>query len=531
MQLVTSQDMRRIEEAAAAAGLSYERMMQNAGTAVAHAADDWMGGNPGVIVVLCGPGNNGGDGLVAAGRLAELGHAVRVLAWRRPESDPLIEAVERPEIGIVRGDGQDSLAQLDSWLDGADLIIDALLGTGVSRPIEGPLARILDLAKQALSGRDGPAVIAVDLPSGMDADDGSVDRHCLAADLTVTFGFPKVGHFSWPGAAFCGHVILDGIGIPPELAARSTTRLRVATARQVVRALPDPPLDAHKGDFGRARLWAGSTAYPGAALLAAEATARAGCGLVELVTDVSLGLALAGHLREAIWRQLPDPLDDLEAAGQALLEDLDAVDALLVGPGLGRAPALGRLLEGLLDAAADRGDQGPPWVVDADGLNLLSTLEGGARRLPPGSVLTPHPGEMARLIGSDPESVNADRLGAARRAARDWGQVVVLKGALTVIAQADGQAIIAPFANPALATAGTGDILAGLITGLLAQGSTAADAALIATWIHGSAGLLAAHDLGVRGSLAGDILARLPEAISGLEARWDLDERELTRYP
>ena len=530
MQLVSSRDMRAIEAAADAGGLSYARMMQNAGTAVARAADDWMDGNPGVIVVLCGPGNNGGDGLVAALRLADLGHAVRVLAFKRPASDPLRrQAAERPEIGVIDGIARDALAQLDAWLDGADLMVDALLGSGVSRPIAGQLARILDLAAEAAMGPDGPAVIAVDLPSGLDPDSGAVDPLCLAADLTVTFGFPKIGQFSWPGAAFVGQLVIDDIGIAADLAELAETDLRVVTVESVAESLLEPSLDAHKGSFGRALVWAGATRYPGAAALAAEAAARAGCGLVQVALPSASIPGVVVRVPEAIWLPLPEATalaadaDCVASTALALLAAAAEAQAVLIGPGLSTDPGLAELLTALL-AELGRALGAPiPWVVDADGLNLLAAMPDWPERLPERSVLTPHPGEMARLLGCGIDAVNADRVAVAREAAVRWGHVVVLKGALTVVAPPQGAVAIVPFANPALATAGTGDVLAGTIVGLLAQGLSPEAAALSGAWIHGRAGEMAAEDLGIRGTLARDVVARLPEVLQGLEEGWELE--------
>ena len=528
MQLVSSRDMRAIEAAADAGGLSYARMMQNAGAAVARAADDWMDGNPGVIVVLCGPGNNGGDGLVAALRLAELGHAVRVLAYKRPAADPLRRAAaERPEIGVIDGSARDALAQLDAWLDGADLLVDALLGSGVSRPITGQLARILTLAAEAVMGPDGPAVIAVDLPSGLDPDSGAVDPLCLAADLTVTFGFAKIGHFGWPGAAFVGQLVVDDIGIAADLAERSETDLRVVTVESVAESLLEPPLDAHKGSFGRSLVWAGATRYPGAAALASEAAARAGCGLVQVALPGASIPGVATRVPEAIWLPLPEATalaDDaacVASAARALQRAAAEAQAVVFGPGLSTEPGLAALLDALLTALAEQPPTPTRWVVDADGLNLLAGMPDWPGRLPARSVLTPHPGEMARLLGCGIDAVNADRVAVAREAAARWGHVVVLKGALTVVAQPEGGVAIVPFANPALATAGTGDVLAGTIVGLLAQGLPPEEAARSGAWIHGRAGEMAAEDLGIRGTLARDVLARLPEVLQGLEEGWE----------
>jgi NAD(P)H-hydrate epimerase len=526
MRLVSSRDMRAIEAAANADGLSYAPMMDLAGTAVAHAADDWMVGKPGVIVILCGPGNNGGDGLIAASRLAELGHAIRVLTWKRAEDDPLVlAAVDHPEIGLVDGSERGALAMLAAWLEGADILLDALLGTGVSRPIRGRLAEILAVAMEAAEDPDGPAILAVDLPSGLNADSGAVDPLTLPADLTVTFGFAKAGQFTWPGAGFVGELILDDIGIPQELGQLSQFNLHAASAEAVAALLPELPLDAHKGMRGRVLLLAGSPSYPGAAALAAESAYRAGCGLVTLIGSPSLREALAARIPEVTWLALAE-FHDLPSGSWPLAEAMAEIEkawpaggVVLAGPGLGQGPGSRDLLDALLLRALSADAR---LVIDADGLNLLAQRSDWPGLLPALSILTPHPGEMARLTGKSKEAVQADRLRVACEAAAIWGHVVVLKGALTVVAHPDGRAVIVPFANPGLATAGTGDVLAGLIAGLLAQGMDALDAAVVGAWVHGRAGEMAAEDLGSRSVLARDLLYRLAEVLQSLEEGWEL---------
>lgn len=565
MRLVTSSEMRQIEAAADAAGLSYARMMRNAGHSVAgtvgellESADD--GGSTSAalsnVVILVGPGNNGGDGLVAAAELAEAGFEVRVLLWqRRAEGDPMIAAVAAlPGLPMVRAESPDGVVQLEAWLAETDVVVDALLGTGASRPIEGLLAEVLNAVASAAAAPDGPVIVAVDLPTGMHADDGSVDPHTVPADVTVTFGFPKVGQLRFPGAATVGELVVDGIGIPEALgwegdSSWDDSHLAMSTAAEVAACLPARPLDAHKGSFGRALVIAGSVHYTGAAYLAAAAAYRSGTGLVTLALPASLQPIIASLLPEATFLPLAE---DQGVLASAAADEVRAVwadyDAVLLGPGLTTRPSAAAFVAELLGRAdrsghPDRhgqpdptgqsenhgqpgaGDPGFPrrLVVDADGLNLVAGLGGISRHaegpagLPPGSVLTPHPGEMARLTGRSAAEINADREVVAREAAATWGQIVVLKGAFTVIAAPDGRVVINPFASPTLATAGTGDILAGLITGLLAQGMEPFEAAVAAAHVHGLAGRLAEEAIGRRGALAGDVLGRVAEAFRGVE--------------
>ncbi len=569
MRLVTSQEMRQLEAAADAAGLSYAEMVRNAGAGVARtvAALIEAEGTAGrAIVVLVGPGNNGGDGLVAATALAAAGHDVRVLGWRRATADdPLVAALAaQPQVPIMAAESPDGLAMLRAWLVEAGVVVDALLGTGTSRPIEGVLAEILDAVGMVAGGSGGPLVVAVDVPTGLHADDGAVDPHTVPSAITVTFGFPKVGQLRFPGAEVVGELVIEGIGIPEALGAEAgpgwweapgadvlepaaerappLPPLAISTAAEVAACLPARPLSAHKGSFGRALVVAGSANYTGAAYLAAAAACRAGTGLVTLALPASLQPIIAGLLPEATYLPLPEEQGCVspEAAGEvrAIWADYDAV---LLGPGLTTRAGAAGFVRRLLDAsglapsmslpgrptssqgqpvAGNRGTTTPRpqrLVVDADGLNLIAGLAGGPAALPPACVLTPHPGEMGRLTGRSAAEINADRVGVARAAAGDWGQIVVLKGAFSVIAAPDGRVVVNPFASPALATAGTGDILSGLIAGLLAQGMAPFEAAACGAHVHGLAGELAGAAIGGRGTLAGDVLARLAEAFREID--------------
>ena len=366
---------------------------------------------------------------------------------------------------------------------------------------------------EAQAHRRALRTLALDVPTGIDADTGEADANTLEADATVTFGHPKHGHFRFPAAGRTGRLIVADIGTPEELAADIAEE--VVTTAWAQSHLPRRPLDAHKGSFGRVLALAGSRSYVGAAQLACLGAARSGAGYITLAVTPAVQSLVAARLTESTFLLLPedgDGVSDPEAAG-VLREVMPACDALLVGCGLGQQETTRRLLDRLLLSPEPL----PlPTVIDADALNFLASADGWWERLQADAVLTPHPGEMARLMSCSIGDIEADRIGTARRAAAAWGVTTLLKGAFTVAAAPDGSVRVLPFANPALATAGTGDVLAGCISGLLAQGLGTFDAATLGAFLHAAAGELAAEAVGEAGVVAGDLPPLLPRAIRGL---------------
>ncbi len=518
MKLVTSEQMRRLEALSAEAGVSSETLMENAGLAVAQ--EVWMALGTledRRVLVLVGPGNNGGDGLVAARHLHDWGTQVRCYLLRgRGEDDANLRQVVERGIEVVVSEEDPGLSALEAALAEADGVVDALLGTGAARPITGTLAAVLDKLSRARSRRPAPVIVAVDLPTGVSADTGAVDAAAVPADVTVALGFSKVGLHTLPGADYAGRVQVVDIGLPAGLG--DGLPFELMTASGVRALLPPRPAGANKGTFGRVMVVAGSRNYVGAARLAVEGAARVGAGLVTLACPESLQPLVAARLTEATYLPLPeeDGAIGRDAVAPLLRSAFGGYQALLVGCGLGQNPSTQAFLRSLLFSLPEE----PPFalVIDADGLNALARTPRWWCLLRSPAVLTPHPGEMSRLARQSIVDIQADRLQAAVSAASQWGKVVVLKGAHTVVASPDGRATLSPFANPALASAGTGDVLAGAIAGLAAQGLTLYDAALCGVYLHGAAANDLRSELGDAGLLAGDLLPQLPRTMRALEA-------------
>lgn len=516
MKIVTADQMRQIEQECVRNGISLDTLMENAGKAVAEAIRRM---HPSInnqnILVLAGPGNNGGDGLVAARHLHDRGAEVNVyLCGARPPEDPNIRRLLDRKTTVVEVSQDRDLAQLDKLLASANDVIDAIFGTGKLRPLTGVSHDVLERLNSAKQKKPSLHIIAVDLPSGLNADTGIVDNVTPYADDTITLGFPKAGLFLFPGAERVGRLSIADIGIPANLADGINTGL--ITRDWAKSVLPHRPIDANKGTFGRVLVVAGSVNYVGAAYLACSGAVRVGAGLVTLATPASLQPVLASRLTEVIYLPLPDyQLGIISAQAVAAVQgQLEYYDVALVGCGLGQSEPAAVFLRGVL-LQPDK--LLPPLVLDADALNILSDVPEWWRKLPPDVIVTPHPGEMSRLARLAVDEVQSDRVGITRRLAAEWHKTVVLKGAYTVIAAADGRVMISPYANPGLASAGTGDILAGVIAGLVAQGVSLFDAAALGVFLHGQAGELVKAKLGDMGMTASDLLPVLPVVIKQLK--------------
>ncbi|MFC1917528.1 NAD(P)H-hydrate dehydratase [Chloroflexota bacterium] len=516
MKILTAAEIRRIDQECIRAGTPELVLMENAGKAVADETGKILQRlDRQVVLVLVGPGNNGGDGLVAARYLQEHGAKVNVyLCSARPDSDPNLKLVQEMNITCVEVAQDKDLTKFDELLQSATCVIDALLGTGKLRSVQGIFQEVLNRVSARKEQQPELRVMAVDLPSGLDADNGQIDPACLYADNTITLAFPKLGLVCFPGAARVGKLTVVDIGIPSSLAADINTEL--ITREWAKTALPTRPLDANKGTFGRVLVVAGSRNYIGAAYLAVSGALRVGAGLVTLATPASLQSALATKLTEAIYLPLPEAEPGFLSpqAADIISEQGEQYDVWLIGCGMGQGGAESKFMQKLMTAKKQAF-----LVIDADGLNSLNAIPRWWQKIGDDAILTPHPGELSRLCGLSVAEIQADRLGIARGLAQEWHKTLVLKGAYTIVAAPDGRCRINPAANPGMASGGTGDVLAGVIAGLVAQGLSRFDAASLGVYLHSEAGEMVKTMLGDAGMLASDLLPALPLAIRELKQK------------
>ncbi|MFH1502277.1 MAG: NAD(P)H-hydrate dehydratase [Candidatus Eisenbacteria bacterium] len=513
MKLVTRETMRAIDRHCIdVLGIPGLKLMENAGSGTVQFLEREAGPlSEKRVAVVCGKGNNGGDGFVIARELRARGADVRVFlvgTCDDVEGDARVnlDRLGRGEVAELT-DAHDA-ERLAEDLGVCDVVVDALFGTGFQGEPRGPSAVVI--GQMRLSRRP---VLAVDVPSGLDATTGVAAGECVRAHWTCTMGFPKRGLFVHPGRTFVGRIHVVDIGVPPEAVEAVGVRDNVLTTLDAAAMLPARPADGHKGTFGRVLVVAGSVGYSGAAALASSAALRSGAGLVCLACPSSLNDVLEAKLTEVITAPLPETAErsiSMDALPR-VLELLATADALAIGPGVSRHPDTARLVREIV------GSVDVPCVVDADGLNALSIDDVAGRSGGAPFVLTPHPGEMARLLRCGVADVQEHRQEVVRDAASRAGATVLLKGAATVSADPSGELYLNPTGNSGLASAGTGDVLTGMVAALLARRLGALPSAALAAFAHGLAGDLTAERFGTTGMVAGDVLAHVPESFRAIE--------------
>jgi len=528
LKVVTAAQMTALEQESERQGTSTDTLMEKAGLAVAEYARQRLGSVAGLrAVILVGPGNNGADGLVVARHLQRWGAEVTAcLLTSRPDVDAKLEMAREYGVSILKLSESPDLDSLNQLLGRSQLVIDAILGTGRSRPLQGVVREaLLRTAAVRVQGQ-APLLLALDLPTGLDADKGSVDDATPIMDATLALGFPKAGLLAFPGAERVGELVTLDIGMPDGMG-QDGVSLELLTPDWVGSKLPPRSLDSHKGTYGHLLVVAGSRNYVGAACLVARAAHRSGVGLVTLATPESVYPIVASQLTETVHLPLPEDGEGRvhPDAAQVIGEVLTRYDAVAVGSGLGQSENVSNFVESLLLAGHS---PGLPVLVDADGLNSLSQLREWWRRQSGPMVLTPHPGEMATLTGLSTAEVQRDRVAVAREWAARWQTVTVLKGAFTAVAEPvsapadgderDGMVRLSPFANPGLASGGTGDVLTGVIGSLMAQGMDPFDAASCGVYLHGRAAEMITKRQGPTGLLASEVAEALPLAFKELRA-------------
>lgn len=514
MKVATAAQMREIDRIAINDyGIPGTVLMENAGVAVVRHLESIMEVlSDRKFCVFAGKGNNGGDGYVIARHLANQGAKVKVFLLGEKtavcgDARINLDIIDKMNIDIIEIISERDWDKIRVAATFADCLVDALLGTGFRGEVGGDMARVIDSINAA-----GKLVVAVDIPSGVEADTGRVCGKAVRAAYTVTFCLPKPGLFIYPGAHYAGELMVADIGIPTAIVTGQQIKQNILMAGAIRAILPQRSPDSHKGMNGRLAVVAGSQGLSGAAAMTAEAALRTGAGLITLATPASIQNVVAVKLTEVMTKALAET-----ATGGISREALDEItglaannDVLAIGPGLGRHEATVAAVRAVITTVEC------PLVIDADALYALAGYTERLTDCAALPILTPHPGEMGLLTGLSAQAVNADRVTVARQAAGKWGSIVVLKGAHTVVAFPDGEVYINTTGNAGMATGGTGDALTGIIAALIAQGLSSHDAAVAGVYIHGLAGDIAA-EAGMVGMAATDLIKAVPAALYGIK--------------
>lgn len=510
MILVTAAQMQAMDRRTIESfGIPGRVLMENAGRGATRCfLQQLYSRGPGRVGVLAGRGNNGGDGFVIARYLAQRGVDVTVFLLSEKlrvqgDAEANLALLEPLAVPVIEMPDPETFAQHQGRMRHMVYWIDALLGTGLADDVKGYFRQVLEFVADLQR-----PVLAVDVPSGLNADTGRPCGICLQADVTVTFGCPKIGQLIYPGAVLCGRLELIDIGIPPMISRDVNPVVELVSGEEVARLLPRRSPDAHKGQTGHTLVVAGSKGKTGAAAMTAMSAMRMGAGLVTLAVGHSLNAVLEPMVVEVMTLPLPDKNDEvvMPDAVDLILQNAQGKQTIALGPGLGGGEAAARMVAALVEGS------GLPMVIDADGLNHLVDRTDLLKHRSAPTIITPHPGEMARLCEVSTTVIQQDRIGWARRLAGQLGIIVVLKGARTVVAEPDGRVWLNPTGNSGMAGGGMGDVLTGAVAGLLAQGCGPAEAARAAVYCHGLAADILAEEA-PRGYLATEIMDMLPTAV------------------
>jgi len=520
MQVLTRNQMQRVDEETINRFCPGIELMERAGKQVASEIVSLFGTGPAKATIFVGPGNNGGDALVVARLLGETGYDCSVHLLKSPESFT-VDAMKNYQRFSDLAKQRKNLREFDSahptWpkaverdLENATLIVDGLFGTGLTGPVRGKAVELIEVINTSLL-----PVISIDIPSGVDADTGEAPGETIQADLTVTMGCPKLGLLFQPGKTLTGDLMVADIGFPDEVVEKQAGNVYLLDAMEAADRTPQRPPDTHKYQCGHLLIIAGSRTYSGAALLAGEAALRSGCGMVTIAVPEGIRNIVEAGLIEAITIPLPEtPEGTIAKSALKILEPhIEAADALAVGPGLARSGETDELVKAIVTGSA-----GKPIIIDADGINAFASQCDALSQASAPVIITPHSGELKKLLGREIATIPIDKIEQSRSIAKELNVVLLHKGAPTIIASPEGEVVVSLHGNSALATAGSGDVLTGLIGGFLAQGAERFDAAGVACFLHGRAGEIASEELGLRGIIAGDLLTYNGEAMTELES-------------
>ncbi|MBI5188945.1 MAG: NAD(P)H-hydrate dehydratase [Nitrospirae bacterium] len=535
MKVVTAEEMREIDKKTIEEyGIPGSVLMERAGSAVVSKIKELFGRKK--VIVVSGSGNNGGDGLVVARNLHNEGWDVRVFLTSRPEDlkgDALLQYKIAVKFGVNIRPAKEFLTRHSSLITRHCIIVDALLGTGLSKNVAGTIAEVISFLNKS-----NVPVISVDIPSGISSDTGQIMGEAVKADYTVTFGLPKRGHLLYPGAEHTGRLFIEDIGFPKKVLRSNKLNVELLEKKDVTLLIPERRRYSHKGDYGHVLIVAGSRGKTGAALMAAKACLRVGAGLVTIGVPESLLNIFQSRVTEEMTLPLPDNGDGTlssKASGIILKFLTETADVLAIGPGISTGNKVEKLIASLISNSTS------PMVLDADAINSIKGKSSLLKKAKAPIILTPHPGEMARLISekSSPlpyppprggrvregvesplstirNQIEQDRINTAISFAKETGTYLVLKGVPTIIAEPDGRAFINSTGNPGMATAGTGDVLTGMVSGFLGQGINPLHASILGVYMHGLAGDISVYEKGEYSLVATDIIDKIPSAFHSL---------------
>ncbi len=518
MRIVTNEEMKKIDGwAIKKLGIPGIVLMENAGRGCVNILEEYFNPENLKVLVICGTGNNGGDGFVIGRHLQNRNAIVKIILVGRAnqlKGDALLNyrLAKESKIEIHQAVSIDSVRKLCNTFNPA-VLVDALFGTGFKGAPKGIYHSMIEI----INNLDA-FIFSVDIPSGINGDDGQFEKTCVIADATATMCLPKRGNFLYPGREFCGDLYVVDIGVPYNLIDQGFPR--IVEFEDVSRLLPFRPPDGNKGTFGNILIVAGARGFSGAAAMAAISALKVGGGLVRLAAPKGIIDALESKLLEVV--KIPLPQTDEETispdATPILLQHLEKTDVVLVGPGITTHPETVTFLFKFLPHVS------VPVIIDADAINIIAQNKKFIRKIRAPFILTPHPGELSRLTKQTPQEINLKRVDLTQQLAKEYGGVLILKGAPTIIASPEGEVYVNPTGNSGLASAGSGDVLVGMISGFLAQHLSPSEAATVAVFLHGLCAELAMDESNEYALTAGDLVSYLPHALNYLLRREYLED-------